>query len=92
MWSPKSVSPFTSLPSCSLICSKCKHFLSGRLQDSTGSGLEDQKEEQAQKTKEKGPGKENSSCYCVLEEQREVGPSSLLLLLEQASGMPRFRR
>lgn len=35
MWSPKSINPFTSLPSCSLFCPKCKHFLSGRLQDST---------------------------------------------------------
>lgn len=35
MWSPKSINPFTSLPSCSLFCPKCKHFLSGRLQSST---------------------------------------------------------
>lgn len=45
----------------------------------SGSGLEDQREEQAQKSKEKGPGKGNSSCYWVLEKLREVGPSSLLL-------------
>lgn len=35
VWPTKSVNAFTSLPSCSLFCPKCKHCLSGRFQDST---------------------------------------------------------
>lgn len=48
----------------------------------SGSGLEDQREEQAQKSKEKGPGKGKQLLLLGPEKQREVG-----LLLPEHTGV-----